>query len=133
MTGSTPSSAADGATRRILVIDDDALVRSALRRMLEGEGFAVLEARHGGEGLAIVASEPVDLVITDILMPEIEGIETILELRRNHPALPVIATSGGDRTGNNEFLDMASKFVANRVLPKPFRSKELLTMIQEIL
>ena len=119
--------------RRILVIDDDALVRSTIRRLLEHAEFTVFEARHGADGLSLIARQPVDLVITDILMPEKEGIETILELRQSYPMLPIIATSGGDRTGNSDFLGMASKLGANRILPKPFRSKELLAMVGEIL
>ena len=119
--------------RRVLVIDDDSLVRSTIRRLLEREDFTVFEARHGADGLSVIAAQPIDLVITDILMPDKEGIETILEIRQSFPTLPIIATSGGDRTGNNEYLEMASKLGADRVLPKPFRSRELLAMIGEIL
>ena len=126
-------SQASGGARRVLVIDDDALVRSTIRRLLERAGFTVFEARHGADGLSLIADQPVDLVITDILMPVKEGIETILELRQNYPTLPIVATSGGDRTGNNEFLEMASKLGADRVLPKPFRSRELLDIVGEIL
>lgn len=126
-------SRASGGARRVLVIDDDALVRSTIRRLLERADFTVFEARHGADGLSLIAGQPVDLVITDILMPVKEGIETILELRQNYPTLPIIATSGGDRTGNNEFLEMASKLGADRVLAKPFRSRELLDMVGEIL
>lgn len=126
-------SQASGGGRRVLVIDDDALVRSTIRRLLERADCTVFEARHGADGLSLIAGQPVDLVITDILMPEKEGIETILELRQNYPTLPIVATSGGDRTGNNEFLEMARMLGADRVLPKPFRSRELLDMVGEIL
>lgn len=118
---------------RILVIDDDQDVRILMRRSLEAADHQILEAGNGREGLTALANAPVDLVITDILMPEKEGIETISELRRGNPMLKILAISGGGRTGMVEFLNMAKKFGANDSLMKPFRTAELLAKVQHLL
>ena len=73
------------------------------------------------------------MVITDLLMPEQEGLETIRELRRDFPGVKIIAISGGDKTGTMDFLPVATKLGAQRVLPKPFERDELLGAIQEVL
>lgn len=82
---------------RILVIDDEPQVRAMLRQMLEREGYEVVEAEEGEEGMRRYREQPVDLVITDILMPQKEGIETIRALRRTNPGVKIIAISGGGR------------------------------------
>ena len=74
-----------------------------------------------------------DLVITDILMPHKEGIETIMEIRTSNADVKIIEISGGDRSGNNAYLDMAEKLGANRILKKPFGPKQLLSLIDEVL
>ena len=117
---------------RILLIDDEALVRETLRITLVKAGHAVTTARNGAEGLEIFASEPADLVVTDILMPEKEGIETILSLRKVDPAVGIIAISGGDRSGY-DVLDIARRLGADRILWKPFAREELLAAVDELL
>lgn len=107
-------------TSPILVIDDDDAVRTTLRRILEAEGYTVVLAENGRRGLELLGEASPELVITDIIMPEKEGIETIIEMRRTHRDLKIIAVSGGGRVGNRDFLQLARKFGANEILAKPF-------------
>jgi len=122
----------DNSKIRILVIDDDDLVRETMKLGLESAHYQVSEANDGAVGLQIAFQDEFDLVITDILMPNKEGIETIQELRRARPALKIIAISGGDRRGGS-FLEIAEKLGANKTLRKPFRPQELLRCVQDLL
>ncbi|MBU0725979.1 MAG: response regulator [Alphaproteobacteria bacterium] len=118
---------------QLLLIDDDALVRSTLRQILERAGHTVLEASNGGEGLTRLAGQAIDLMITDIIMPEKEGVETIVETRKRHPTLPIIAISGGGRTKNMDFLDVARQVGATETLAKPFRPQILVELVAKLL
>ena len=118
---------------RVLLIDDDDLVRKILRRILEGADFEVVEAADGDEGIRSYEAEPSDVVVTDILMPKKEGIETIIELRRINPEVRIVAISGGGRNDGQQYLKMAGKLGADRMLPKPVRPKELLDAVRDIL
>lgn len=117
----------------ILVIDDDKDIRLTLRRILATAGHDVHEAADGDSGLALCAEIAPALVITDILMPEKEGIETIRELKHAHPAVRIIAISGGGRSGIMDFLDMARQLGADAALQKPFRRAELLEVVERLL
>lgn len=117
----------------ILIVEDDEAVRSALRRTLVREGYEVREAREGGAALKLLASAPSDLVITDMIMPDMEGIALIIALRKDRPKLPVIAISGGGRVGMNNYLGIAEGCGASRVLAKPFQAKQILAFVQELL
>lgn len=117
----------------VLVIDDEQLIRLQMRTALEQEGFVVHEAANGNEGLTRIALAVPHVVITDILMPDKEGIETILELRRRYPSIRIIAISGGGRTGNKDFLRTAKHLGADRILAKPFGLMELLRLVREVL
>ena len=119
-----------GASHRILIIDDDDLVRQTLRRVLESVGFQVVEAADGRQGTLLYRSDPVDLVITDLLMPVKEGFETIRELRQINADAKIIAISGGGRAGGADFLEMAKKLGADRVIAKPFRPAELVDAVR---
>jgi len=118
---------------RILVIDDDELVRATLKSALELAQHEVVVAKDGRQGLANYQNGNFDLVVTDIIMPEKEGIETIIELRQQNPAVKIIAISGGGRTSNEIFLDVAKKFGAVDVLSKPFTPKQLLASVEKVL
>ncbi len=118
---------------RILIIDDEPNLRSMLRRMLHQAGHQVNEAGNGAEGIALCERNPPDLVITDILMPKKEGIETIIALHRANPNLPIIAISGGGRSGGMDFLCSAKKLGARHTLSKPFRGDKLLSAVSESL
>ena len=104
---------------RILVVDDERIIRFTLRQMLEKAGHEIFEAANGLEALKSIDELGVDLVITDIIMPEKEGIETIVELRRRRPDLKIIAVSGGGRTQNLDYLQIAKRFGADCTLAKP--------------
>lgn len=120
--------------KRILVIDDDIQVRQLLRQILEREGYQVLDAPDGKKGLELYRQSPTDLVITDIIMPEKEGIETIMELKRDFPDVKIIAISGGSRVLDKEnCLENAKILGALQIFTKPFDRKELLQAIQELL
>lgn len=118
---------------RILIIDDDSPTRRMLRQALEYAGHSVVEAQDGRQGIQHHRTMPVDLILTDILMPEKEGLETIMELRRDFPGLKIIAMSGGLDTGQFNFLTIAQKLGAHTTLRKPFGLQEMLNTIQQVL
>jgi DNA-binding response OmpR family regulator len=115
---------------KVLVIDDDPVARMTVRAILEDEGYSVTCAEDGRRGLEAFRKLRPDLVVTDIVMPEKEGIETILELRSIWPRGPIIAISGGGRTGNTDYLRLAQGMGANAILRKPFEPAELLSCIR---
>lgn len=118
---------------RILVIDDDQQVRTLLWEILTDEGHEVIEAINGVEGMRQFHEKPADLVITDLIMPEREGLETITMLRREFPNLAVIAISGGGRGGASDYLPIARMLGARKVIAKPFSAAEILQAVQELL
>jgi CheY-like chemotaxis protein len=118
---------------RILVIDDDVIVLDMLYESLTREGYDVLKASNGEEGLRLYREEPVDLIITDLLMPEKEGIETIIELRQDFPDVKIIAISGGGRIGTKNYLKMAKIFGVQRTFTKPVAREQLLDAIRELI
>ena len=119
----------------ILLVDDDDGVRSILHKTLVGAGYEVEDAVNGDLALAAYRRQPRDLVITDLVMPEKDGLETIMALRRINPAMKIIAISGGGRSlGLGQlYLDAAQSIGAGRILAKPFTSKALLTAVSEVL
>ncbi|WP_430396670.1 response regulator [Ferrovibrio sp.] len=115
---------------RILVVDDYADFRLLLRHMLEPEGHSVREASDGQAALALLQQEPFDLVITDVLMPQSDGIEVLNALRRSATGMPVIVTSGGGSTMNAEMaLELGGFLGAHAMLRKPVRRQELLAAV----
>ncbi len=118
---------------RILVIDDDSEVRALLRRILEKGGHAVAEASDGADGTRRFEDEQADLVITDIIMPEMDGLENIAALRKRAPNLPILAISGGGRRVDRDFLPAAQAFGADAVLYKPFGADEVLDLVVRML
>jgi CheY-like chemotaxis protein len=117
----------------ILVIDDQELVRASIRITLEAAGHEVVEAENGEVGIKLQEEHGFDLVITDILMPVKEGIETIVDLRRDYGDLKIIAISGGSRSKTMDYLKAATNLGADMVLPKPFSNAELLSCVNECL
>ncbi len=114
----------------ILLVDDDEACRKVLRRTLQRAGYIVTEAMNGAVALRLLRDASVDLVVTDIIMPEMEGIETIQTLRRTHPQLKIIAMSGGGRIEAEGYLASAKAFGAVDVLRKPFEAAELFAAIE---
>jgi DNA-binding response OmpR family regulator len=117
--------------KRILIIDDDESFRKMLRQMLESQGFEVMEACDGEAGIHRQSACPADLIISDIVMPKKEGIETILTIKEHYPDTKVIIVSGFGWYGNEAEIDMARAMGA-RTLKKPFRHKELLAIIEQL-
>ena len=115
----------------ILVIDDEELTRSFLRTTLERGGYQVVEASTAQEGIRQYHESSIDLVITDILMPDKDGIGLIIELKREFPDVKIIAITGGGRDLN--FLDAAKLLGAHQCLTKPFSREKLLEVIQSSL
>ncbi|MEO8434792.1 MAG: response regulator [Pyrinomonadaceae bacterium] len=114
----------------ILLVDDDEQLRPMLKMVLERAGHVVNAAGNGKEALVSYSLHPTELVVTDLVMPDKEGLETIRELRRTYPDLKIIAMSGGGRTGVQNYLELAVKFGANHILNKPFSNQELLDGVQ---
>ncbi len=117
---------------RILLIDDDALARDMLRQMLERAGYDVVEAASGRDGLQQYQATAIDLIITDILMPDQDGLEIILELRRLAPEAKIIAITGGGQSGLLDLLPVAAKLGAQWTLRKPLQRLELLEAIRQL-
>jgi YesN/AraC family two-component response regulator len=119
--------------KRLLIIDDDFFVRDMLERLMRKAGFDVSTAENGADALRLHRHNPADLVITDILMPEKEGLETITEFRRSFPGVKVIAISGGGRIGPANYLKMAKLLGADRTFAKPVDTSQLLSAVEELL
>lgn len=118
---------------KVLIIDDDPLMRRMAVRVLTGAGHEIVEAKDGKEGLRLFRAHRPSVVITDILMPEQEGIQTIRELRREAPSVAIIAVSGGGQAHNMTFLGYAGKLGADATLAKPFRPVELINAVNNLL
>jgi len=117
---------------RILLIEDDDDLRTVIAQAISAAGHEVLQAADGRQGLDIFHAAKFDLVLTDLVMPGKEGVETIIELRRENPTLKIIAMSGG-MPRSNFYLDLAAHLGAQRTLAKPFMPTELLKAIEELL
>lgn len=118
---------------QVLVIDDDRLIRVLLRSILENVGLQVLDASGGRLGLRLLRAAPCDLVITDLLMPDVDGVAVIREVRKEFPEIKIIALSGGGMTMTAETaLDVAQRSGALRRLTKPVFQHQLLATIQEL-
>lgn len=118
---------------KILLADDDHQVRSMLKLTLEREGYEVIEAEDGAQAVRMYLSHAIDLVVTDIVMPEKEGIETIMELRSINPVVKIIAISGGGRINPDDYLNWARRFGVGHTFTKPVDRKQLLAAISELL
>jgi CheY-like chemotaxis protein len=124
---------------RILIADDDRVVRATMSYVLGTKGHDVVEAASGREGLTRISSENFDLLIVDIFMPDMDGLETIKRVLNHKPALPILVVSGmtfRSPSGSAEppdFLAMATKLGAVQTLRKPFRASELLTAVEDCL
>jgi DNA-binding response OmpR family regulator len=117
---------------RILLIDDDDPLRTVMARAIQRGGHEVIEAVDGRQGVELFHATEVDLVITDLIMPGQEGVETIVQLRRARPSLPIIAISGGV-SNSKLYLEIAAKIGARSILSKPFEVAELLARINDVL
>src|SRR3954466_12047237 len=110
---------------RLLLVDDDDPLRALLKITLGKMGYDVVEARDGREAMAVYEKKRPDIVVTDLVMPEKDGLEMIRDLRRKHSGVKIIAISGGGRMNASGYLKMAKAMGADLVLPKPFLAEEL--------
>ena len=122
----------DGAPRRVIVIDDDGVARLVLSAALRDAGYEVAEFGDGAEGLAAFRQRPADLVITDLVMPQQGGLETVRELREADPTVRILVVSGVIGA-SAEHLRTAVRLGADRVLPKPVNLGELVAMVGGLL
>jgi len=118
--------------KKILVVDDDEMFRNMLCETLRGAGYEVVEAENGKIAMRIILGLFFDLVVTDLIMPEQEGIETIKEIKRIYPDMKIIAVSGGMRGGSMDFLPIAEYMGATRVFRKPIDRKAFLAAVAEL-
>jgi DNA-binding NtrC family response regulator len=118
---------------RILIIDDDDALREVLVEYFESMGYDVMEAPSGRVALEKQMNNPADLVITDLIMPEENGLETILELERRYPSLKIIAMTGSGHFGALEDLKTAMILGAHRTFSKPFHLEDMLQAVEELL
>jgi CheY-like chemotaxis protein len=125
--------ARDARMPRILLVEDNELARFALSRSLTHAGYEVIEAEDGCQALEAQRREPVDLVITDIVLPVKDGLETIMELKQSSPATPVIAYTGHPRHNTIDYLATARAVGAARVFAKPFDHVELIDAVAELI
>lgn len=117
----------------ILIIDDDAQLSAMLKQLLERQGYSVITASDGSKGIGLYRTEGARLIITDLIMPVKEGIETIAELVKDHPDVKIIAMSGGGRLKPDSYLNLAETFGAARSFTKPINREELLAAVAELL
>lgn len=117
----------------ILIVDDEEPIRFMLRLALEKAGYTVHEADTGRKAVLFLSGQVPDLMITDIIMPDKEGIETIIEAKNMCPDLPIIAMSGGGRIENKDYLELADKFGAKATFQKPFDTKDIVAAVRTAL
>jgi len=119
---------------RILVIDDEDQMRQMLKQTLERAGYEVIDAPNGEKGVQLFRESPADLVITDLIMPEKDGMETVIELKRDFPDINIIAISGGSRAMDpRDYLHYATQVGVVCTFTKPIEPQELLNAIKELL
>ncbi|MFO7891659.1 MAG: response regulator [bacterium] len=117
---------------KILVIDDEKVVRMAIMYKLKKEGHEVIEAEDGDEGIAKYRENPADLIITDIIMPNKEGFETIKDLNDEFPDAKIVAMSGGGASNSKNYLETAKKFNVVDVFEKSFEWEEMIRIVRKI-
>jgi len=121
-----------GNNKKVVVIDDNAEIRHVIELKLRTQGYKVITAANGKEGLNLIKSKQPDVVITDIIMPEKEGIEVITEVRRDFPDVKIIAMSGGGLIGPHEYLSWTKMMGVQHTFTKPFAINEILEAVNEL-
>ncbi|MBW1635787.1 MAG: response regulator [Deltaproteobacteria bacterium] len=119
--------------KRILIIDDEQIVLEVLCKILELEGYEVVTAASGDEGIELFAQNPFDLVVTDMVMPGKDGLQTILALRQESPDLAVIAMSGGGTISKERYLAVAGYLDGIVTITKPFSLESITEAVAELL
>lgn len=119
--------------KKILLVDDESSIRMMVRAVLDEGKYTFDEASNGTEALAKMETEEFDLIITDVIMPDCDGIELVMTVRRKLPDIKVIVMSGGGRVRADHYLNLAEKLGATRVFEKPFNTAELRAAVRELL
>lgn len=119
--------------KSILVVEDDDAYRRSLGQILAKSGFAIVPAANGREALSAYDPLHIDAVVLDLIMPDVEGIETLTKLKRTAPGVKVLAISGGGQIGAKDYLDLASKLGAQEILEKPFTAEAFIGALHRVL
>ena len=118
----------------ILLVEDEELLRAGVQEVLEIQGYKVITAPDGEQALACLAAQTIDLIITDLVMPKMDGVDFVKQLRTIKPDLPVIVVSGSTRNIMQRYgIDSIQVPGANASLPKPFRSVDLIEQVRQLL
>ena len=118
----------------VMVVDDEESVRKLFKDILSDSGHVIIEAANGEEAVEVIKEMSVDLVVTDLVMPEKSGLELIMDIAENHPGMPIIAISGGGGiTGRFDYLPIAKLIGAKKIISKPFKVDEIRELINNIL
>lgn len=117
----------------ILVVDDESELRDVVAQVLQTAGHRVVQAGNGAEATKLFAREHFDIVLTDVIMPEKDGMQVIAELRTKRPGVRIIAMSGGGHVPRDQYLKLASALGAHAALEKPFNNQALLAAVQKVL
>jgi DNA-binding NtrC family response regulator len=118
--------------KTVLIADDDKLILSSFRYALAQRGYKILLAEDGAAAITFLEQVPVDIVFLDILMPGKDGLETLLEMKRRFPAVPVHVMSGGGTRSKQDFLTLAQKFGATSTIRKPVTASDLIRIIEGV-
>lgn len=118
---------------RVLIVDDDEQIRALLQEVMAWAGFDVAVAENGRVAMRLQGQQPADLVITDLIMPEQEGLETITSLKKSYKGIKIIAISGGGRIGPEAYLPAALELGADRIFSKPFDVQEIVAAVRSLL
>ena len=127
------SKGTDHMLKNILLVDDEESIRKMVRAVLGEEEYAFTEASNGVEALEIMETQSFDLILTDVIMPDCDGIELVMSVRKKLPDIKVIVMSGGGRVRADHYLNLAEKLGAARVFEKPFNTAELRETVSELL
>jgi len=117
----------------ILIVDDDDLTRGVIKRILELGNHTIFQVNNGQEALQVVSTAPIDLIITDILMPERDGLDVIAQVKGTHPWVKVLAYSGGGAHRDFDVLSLAKELGAHAAIQKPFSVSDLLSSVEKLL
>jgi DNA-binding response OmpR family regulator len=121
-----------GTKKRILVVDDNEDLRTTIQALLQADGFDVAVAADGEAALSLHRARPADVVITDLFMPDKDGIETIIELKKLYPNVKIVAMSGWTSTQGSDYLQVAREIGASVTLQKPFDPLELSRVVRQL-
>jgi CheY-like chemotaxis protein len=117
----------------VLIVEDDKELREMLKMSLLRSGFIVLEAKNGKDAITHFKPALTDLVVTDLIMPEEDGLKVVIKLRELKPSIKIIAISGGGKVGPGSYLNLAKALGADAIFSKPFSINDLTTKIEQLL